>query len=31
MIKIHAPQLLICNLKHKLIIYKQRVSISVLL
>jgi hypothetical protein len=29
MIKIHAPWLLICNLKHKLIISKQRVSSSV--
>jgi hypothetical protein len=29
MIKIHAPRLLICNLKHKLAISKQRVSISV--
>jgi hypothetical protein len=31
MIKIHAPQHLICNLKLKLIISKQRVSASVLL
>jgi|LakMenEpi13Jul12_1017406.scaffolds.fasta_scaffold00103_1 hypothetical protein len=29
MIKIHAPRLLICNLKLKLIISKQRVSSSV--
>jgi hypothetical protein len=29
MIKIHAPWLLICNLKLKLIISKQRVSSSV--
>ncbi len=29
MIKIHAPRLLICNLIHKLIISKQRVSLSV--
>ncbi len=29
MIKMHAPRLLICNLKYKLIISKQRVSISV--
>jgi hypothetical protein len=29
MIKIHAPRLLICNLKHKLIISKRRVSTSV--